>query len=107
MRYGHSTPGAPVEFVNLRVATLGRITTGAVPHHRPTGEEDPSLGARGVVFAGETHETRVLHRPRIAPGMRHDGPVIVEEDSSTTIVPPDYGVEVDEAGNLLITRSQG
>ena len=105
VRYGHSTPGAPVEFVNLRLATLGRITTGAVPYHPPSGDEDPSLGVRGVVFAGETHETRVLHRPKIAAGIRHDGPVIVEEDSSTTFVPPDYGIEVDATGNLLITRS--
>ena len=25
VRYGHSTPGAPVEFVNLRIAAMGRI----------------------------------------------------------------------------------
>ena len=27
IRYGHATPGAPVEFVNLRLAALGRIAT--------------------------------------------------------------------------------
>jgi N-methylhydantoinase A len=28
VRYGHSTPGAPVEFVNLRLAAFGRIAEG-------------------------------------------------------------------------------
>ena len=31
-RYGHATPGAPVEFVNLRLAALGRIATAETMH---------------------------------------------------------------------------
>jgi N-methylhydantoinase A len=104
VRYGHSTPGAPVEFVNLRVAAIGRIRADGVPYRAPAGAGDVSLGVRRVVFEGEEHETPVLHRPRLTPGERRGGPVIVEEDSSTTAVPPGYGVEVDEIGNLLITR---
>jgi N-methylhydantoinase A len=104
VRYGHSTPGAPVEFVNLRVAAMGRIRADGVPYQAPSGHDDVSLGVRRVIFEGEEHETPVLHRPRLAPGEAREGPVIVEEDSSTTAVPPGYGVAVDEIGNLLITR---
>jgi N-methylhydantoinase A len=105
VRYGHSTPGAPVEFVNLRVAAMGRIKADAVPYRPPSGREEPSLGSRRVVFAGEDHETAVLHRPRLAPGTRREGPAVVEEDSSTTIVPPGYTFGIDDAGNLVITRT--
>ena len=31
-------------------------------------------------------------------------PIVVEEQSATTVVPPGYELEVDEHGNLLITE---
>jgi N-methylhydantoinase A len=105
MRYGHSTPGAPVELVNLRVAVFGRISAAAVPYRLPTGAEDARIATRSVVFAGEPQETDVLLRARLRPGESRDGPAIVEEDSSTTVVPPGYAIEVDEVGNLLVTRA--
>ena len=58
IRYGHSTPGAPVEFVNLRLAAMGRIGTREAPFRASVEEHDPLLGHRQVVFAGERHSTR-------------------------------------------------
>ena len=104
IRYGHSTPGAPVEFVNLRLAAMGRIGTWEAPFQVSVEEHDPLLGRRRVVFAGEAHETAVLLRDHLFPGARHDGPLVIEEQSSTTIVPPGYSVDVDELGNLLVTK---
>jgi N-methylhydantoinase A len=103
-RYGHSTPGAPVEFVNLRLAALGRIGAGRAPFQASADGQDPLLGSRRVVFAGDEHETEVLLRDHLRPGARYEGPLVIEEESSTTVVPPDYTVEVDELGNLLVTR---
>jgi N-methylhydantoinase A len=104
VRYGHSTPGAPVEFVNLRVAAMGRIAAEAVPIHPPNGNGDPSLGRRRVVFDGRPYETEALLRGRLAPGSSFDGPVVVEEETATTVVPPGHSVRVDELGDLLIVR---
>jgi N-methylhydantoinase A len=103
-RYGHSTPGAPVEFVNLRLAAMGRIGAGRAPFQAPEDGQDPLLGRRRVVFSGDDHETEVLLRDHLRPGARHEGPLVIEEESSTTVVPPDYTVEIDELGNLLVTR---
>ncbi len=103
VRYGHSTPGAPVEFVNLRVAGMGRIGRPAAPTP-PAAGGDPSLGRRAVVFGGEPHATPVLLRDRMPPGTVEAGPVVVEEASATTVVPPGYATRVDDHGNLLITR---
>jgi N-methylhydantoinase A len=103
VRYGHSTPGAPVEFVNLRVAGMGRIGVPAAPTP-PAGGEEPALGRRAVVFAAESHDTPVLLRGGLEAGAAHEGPLVIEEESSTTVVPPGYATAVDEHGNLLITR---
>src|SRR5262245_40497463 len=100
-RYGHSTPGAPVEFVNLRLAAMGRIAGRAAPFS-PSAGGDALVGRRRAVFGGDEHETDVLRRDLLRPGERYDGPVVVEEDGSTTVVPPGSVFEVDPNGNLLI-----
>jgi N-methylhydantoinase A len=104
VRYGHSTPGAPVEFVNLRLAAFGRVGAGATSFQAPEDGTDPLLGRRRIVFDAVAHESDVLLRDRLHPGERRLGPVVIEEESSTTVVPPEYAVEVDEHGNLVISR---
>ena len=103
IRYGHSTPGAPVEFVNLRLAAMGRIGAGRAPFRAPEDGRDPLLGRRRVVFSGTDHETDVLLRDHLRPGAQVEGPVVIEEESSTSVVPPGYAVDVDDLGNLLVT----
>jgi N-methylhydantoinase A len=102
VRYGHSTPGAPVEFVNLRVAAMGRIATEAVPFTPPHDDADPVLGTRAAIFEGRPHETTILLRERLAPGFEGEGPLVIEEEGSTTVVPPLRSLRVDDFGNLLI-----
>ena len=104
VRHGHSTPGAPVEFVNVRLAAMGRIGARDAPYQPPPEEHDPLLGRRRVLFAGEPHETDVLLRDHLRPGTRHEGPLVIEEQSSTTVVPPAYVIDVDDLGNLLVTK---
>jgi N-methylhydantoinase A len=104
-RYGHATPGAPVEFVNLRLAALGRIATADSRHGAVPERSDALLGARTVVFEGEGHETPVLMREWLPPESRHPGPVVIEEQSSTIVVPPEHVAALDEHGNIVITRA--
>jgi N-methylhydantoinase A len=105
VRYGHSTPGAPVEFVNLRVAAMGRIASAVPKYNPPAGGEDPLLGQRTVIFAGREHQTPVLLRQYLPPGASHSGPVVIEEESSTIVVPPGHTAALDEFGNILISRA--
>jgi N-methylhydantoinase A len=102
IRYGHSTPGAPVEFVNLRLAAFGRIAGGATSFQAPDEGADPLLGRRRVVFDGVAQQSSVLLRDRLRRGTQLEGPAVIEEESSTTVVPPGYTIEVDNHGNLVI-----
>jgi N-methylhydantoinase A len=106
VRYGHSTPGAPVEFVNLRLAAFGRIAAGDPPYRPPAEEVDPDRGTREAVFDGERYDTTVLLRDHMRPGERRDGPLVIEEQSATTVVPPGYVARVDDYGNLSIARAR-
>ena len=106
IRYGHSTPGAPVEFVNLRLAAFGRIADGIAPFKAPSGALEPRAGTRHAIFDGESHETPLLYRDALAPGARLEGPVVIGEQGSTTVIPPGYRGAVDEHGNLVIASAR-
>jgi N-methylhydantoinase A len=107
VRYGHSTPGAPVEFVNLRLAAFGRIAGSVAPFEPPSDDLDPVAGTRTATFDGVEHETTILHRDRLRPDQTFEGPLVIEEQSSTTVIPPGHVVRVDALGNLLITNGGG
>jgi N-methylhydantoinase A len=102
-RYGHSTPDAPVEFVNLRVAAVGGLDREAVGFRAPEQGDDPVMGVREVIFDGRARATTILLRSRLGPGAGYSGPLVVEEDTATTVVPPGYKILVDPLGNMLIT----
>lgn len=105
-RYGHATPGAPVEFVNLRLGALGRIESEVHAFAPRDNQGDPERTRRLVVFDGTEHDTAVLLRERMPVGAHYEGPHVIEEDSATTVVPPGYTSTIDRLGNLVITKEQ-
>jgi N-methylhydantoinase A len=107
VRYGHATPGAPVEFVNLRLAGFGRVSGDVAPFQPPAERLDPVAGTRRAIFEGKEAEATVLHRDRLRPGDEFPGPLVIEEQSSTTAIPPGCVMRVDHHGNLLITTTNG
>jgi N-methylhydantoinase A len=107
VRYGHSTPGAPVEFVNLRVAGFGGVAASATPFRPPEETVDQAGHQRRAIFDAVEEEAVVLHRDGLHPGDTYEGPVVVEEQSSTTVVPPGHTMTIDGLGNLLVTATNG
>jgi N-methylhydantoinase A len=55
-----------------------------------------------VFFDGAWHETPVLLREQLAPGMHGVGPAIVEQPDTTTVVPPGFRARVDQFDNLIM-----
>lgn len=104
-RYGHASPGAPIEFVNLRVAAIGKVGKYA-EHPHVAGEDggDAVGGERQAVFRGAQSRTPVLLRDRMPPGYQLSGPAIIEEQSATTVVPDDWDISVDDDSNIILTR---
>ena len=105
VRYGHSTPGAPVEFVTLRVAALGIAKKKLAGFYPAQGGHDPLVDRRQVTFGGKPHETLILKRQWMPADQVYRGPLVMEEESATTVVPPGYQCHVDPFGNILIVRS--
>ena len=106
VRYGHSTPSAPAEFVNLRVAAMGRIAS-AVPKYNRANRRGRSAArtADGRLRRPASTRRRCCCASICRRGRAIRGPVVIEEESSTTVVPPGHTAALDELGNVLITRA--
>ena len=105
-RFGHSTESAPVEFVNLRLAAFGELDKYPdLNELRQVQDPELQLVMRKAIFDGESYETPVIPRAELALDSHFAGPMIIEEQSATTIAPPRWFISLDEAGNVLVTRS--
>jgi N-methylhydantoinase A len=52
--------------------------------------------------AGDFVPTMVFKRDMLRPGHKIEGPALIEEHASTTVLQPSDVLEVDGYGNLLI-----
>ncbi|GAB4423329.1 MAG: hydantoinase/oxoprolinase family protein [Chloroflexi bacterium OHK40] len=95
-----------VEIVNLRAVGIGRVTKIELPEAEP-GDADASgafVGEHQIYRHGEWLSARLYDRARLRPGMRVEGPAIVTELDSTTVVLPGHTATVDRYFNLLINK---
>lgn len=96
-----------VEVVNVRAVGIGRVTRIALPEAEP-GEADPGaahVGEQEIYRNGEWRVAQVYDRTQLRPGNRIEGPAIITELDSTTVVLPHHVAEVDRYYNLLINRA--
>jgi N-methylhydantoinase A/oxoprolinase/acetone carboxylase beta subunit len=100
--YGHAFRD-PIEIVNLRVTAYGRR---ARIEQLPVPQDglDPLLGEGDSVFGGTRHATRYFERSRLGVGTSFDGPAIVFQRDTTTVVPPGWRARADASGSLILSR---
>jgi len=99
---------ADKELVNLRAVVEGGATMVEAPSIE-RGGADPAAAAYAteqVYMDGERREARVYERAKLAAGNRIDGPAIVTEMDSTSVILAGHTGEVDDYGNILIRPSQ-
>lgn len=106
--YGYAIPGRAVEVVNCRVKAVGLVPK---PYNIYTPDADASLEAalietRNICFDAQKprFNTPIYRRLKLPVDVSFEGPAIIEEMSSTTMIPPETHFRVDEAGNIIITQ---
>ena len=108
VRYGTAAPKEAADMVSLRVTVLGRMEK--PPRHQVAeGAEQPDAAAlrthKPVYFrsAAGFVATPVYQRELLKSGNVLEGPALVEEHASTTVVQPGDSLRVDAFGNLQIS----
>jgi N-methylhydantoinase A len=109
-RYGHASPGEPLELTAIRLRARGRVDP---PDLRAEGGDhldDAREGTRAVGFGStvggaDEYEAAVYDGDRLPIGATIEGPAVVEGGESTVIVPPGSTGERDGRGTLHLEVS--
>lgn len=106
MNYGYYNADAPIQFVNFRCEAIGVVQK---PNLTELTDEmvDPSVAeiCRRLVYFEESDlpiECPVYDRAKFGKTEKVNGPCIVEQMDSTTVIPPNTYFSVDKYGNLLV-----
>lgn len=105
--YGHAFPENPIELVNVRITGVGRTPKiGSVPLSGERSLDKARLKEQEVYFwqdgSLEALPTAFYDRGRLPVGEAFEGPAIVMQPDTTTVLPPGTRVTLEENGNLLV-----
>jgi N-methylhydantoinase A len=94
----------PMEIINLRL-TAKLKSSKLAPKRIAEGKEDPAkalIRTHQAWFGGKELETPVYDGTRLLAGNLVKGNAIIEEPTSTTVIPVGHACMVDAYGNYLI-----
>ena len=101
-QYGFASAAETIQFVSLKVKSVGALPSLPVPRLEPRPEAAPA-GERATVFEhGHISPSPVYRRTELAPGQTIGGPAIVEQLDTTVVLFPGNRMVVDPWGNLVI-----
>lgn len=97
-----------IEIVNFCVSGFGMIERPSLPKlpAKPGAKAVPK-GRRPVYFDTAMQDTEIFDRATLPPGARIEGPAIVEEFGSTSVVFPGQVLQVDDHGIMVIRQKGG
>jgi N-methylhydantoinase A len=88
---------AAVELVNLRATARAPRS---VAETRYDADGDSRVGTRTVDVGGDPYEAAIHDRLAVPAGTTVDGPAVLEQAESTTVVPPAWAATVRDDGAL-------
>ena len=104
-RFGYADRAEPVEIVNLRLKLDLAVDKPDLQLESAQGTDSSQarVATVGVVFRDGELPTPLYDRDLMGTGNRIEGPALVVQLDTTTVVPPGWQGEVDAYGNLLLT----
>jgi len=105
--FGYELLERPIEIVNCRLEAVGK-TSKPISEKATQNKTEPEVKETREVYFGSAFgwkETPVYERAGISHRSKVIGPAVIEEMSSTTILPPNYEATVDNRANLILVES--
>jgi len=100
--YNYARKEADVSLFRVAVKAVGLVPKAELQSHEATAYTPEPVSRRSVWFDGIGHDTAIYERETLKAGARIDGPAIVEQFDSTTVIPPAMHAEVDAYMNIRI-----
>jgi N-methylhydantoinase A len=105
-RYGHMAETEAVEIVNFQVTAVGAIPKpqfGAIAAPEILRSPAPHEKRAAYFSPADPIEVPVFRRSALSAGAVIDGPAVIEEKTSTTVLYPGQRAEIDGYLNMAIT----
>ncbi|MBU8655918.1 hydantoinase/oxoprolinase family protein [Bacillus pumilus] len=104
-QYGHRDDQANIEFTHLRVRVIGETPPLPLTHaHESSGQFLKPHEFRRIFIEEKEYEAAIYHRNTLSVGSVMNGPAIIEQDDTTTLILPNWAGSIDPSGNLVISR---
>jgi N-methylhydantoinase A len=107
--YGHFTQGESIQLVNFRVTAQGLTSKFELIQSQQIVRKKAlkALSQRKIYFdAHQPVSCPVYERSTLLPGDRINGPAVIEQMDTTTLVFPGDRAEVDHAFNIIISLKE-
>jgi N-methylhydantoinase A/oxoprolinase/acetone carboxylase beta subunit len=105
--YGHSTD-ARARIVNLRSIHRCAVAESWLASYAAAGVTAKKARRRILIAeSGGFVDADIYERIALAPGMRLEGPAIVEQGDTTTLIEPGWRAEVATNGTLILNANRG
>jgi N-methylhydantoinase A len=103
-RFGHAALGEPLELVNLRLTAIGARPKIEFPK-LPRSTVEARVGVRQIHLDDAARATActVYRREKLTPAAEIEGPAVIEEYASTTVLFPGDKLRVADTGELIVT----
>jgi len=100
--YGYSASGENIQVVNLRLRATKLQSKPRMPKLNFTRNllDGNRIRTRPIWFKNKEFKCRVYERSMLPAGFTFNGPAVVQEKESTTLVGPNWNLQVDPLGNL-------
>ncbi len=100
--FNYRRDDAPVSIFRVALTATGMVPKAELQTHQVSKNTPTTDNTRDVWFEGKAHTAMVFERDNLTAGATFDGPAIVEQFDSTTVIPPKTTAEVDKYMNILI-----
>jgi len=104
--YGYRHSGEPLEITALRLTVTIPIVKPNLGRPASSDLRTRTETHRNVWLKDRWHDTPIIWRNNILALQSIDGPAIIEEYDSTTVVPPSWSCTIEEHGCLVMKREK-
>lgn len=94
-----------IEAVSVEAIGLSGEALQEYPAATIVGAEPVAQASASLYFEKARHDAPVFYRDDLSPGMRLLGPAVVCDANGTTIVEPEWQLEILAGGEILLTRA--
>lgn len=105
-RYGYCKEEKEVEIVNLRLKAVGKRRKPSLLPSQRINQGSPAIyEKREMIFKGKSYEGLIYLRKDLQTGHCIEGPALIIDFGSTTVLPPEVSCRVDPYQSLIIERN--